>query len=579
MSTPANTLIAEPKIYFDPSYSLAPERMKQANQWLAFRVTWNPAAEHFDKTPLNSRGQVENNHQGGESFATMLEYVKRNPSTVLGFYVRPPFIAIDLDDAVKMEIKDIAPWASQIIREIGSYTELSPSGSGIHIIGLGTKPGNKSKIGSVEIYTDKRALTVTSCPIEGYEALKQVDVTSVYNKMVSRAYAFGESKHERVLNERASSGEGNRIHHAGHMLTSLLTLLSTGDYTPDAKPFRVTDKHENWVEYASQSEAIGAFLVCAARKHDCDPDKIEQEYLDSHLSDIPKWANGKWERLGQNEIQSAIDLVRGNGQAAVPATVTAKSAVKAAPVENIKATSLLIFGTPPEAELATSLGYHALAASEFRPPLDSAFNRVALLGKSTDERFSDVWFAIPDADICAVYSGMPRKFAWNLTNAPVSEASAFLEKLCNPLGTLAKMSVHTRRMKTVKVPADSEVIVKPTASTWDVTDNVLLNESHIPPFDTSVMEGNIFGEFVNIATDGTTLCPQYSYQLARLIFAAVLTGRVQYNLIADATPLRRLVLIGETGSGKGASFARAKSIITFNGTRYNRHFGHDWRTR
>ena len=63
---------------------------------------------------------------------------------------------------------------------------------------MGTKPGNKSKIGCVEIYTDKRALTVTSCPIEGYETLNQVDITNVYSRMVNRKYVFGESKYERV---------------------------------------------------------------------------------------------------------------------------------------------------------------------------------------------------------------------------------------------------------------------------------------------------------------------------------------------------------------------------------------------
>ena len=37
--------------------------------------------------------------------------------------------------------------------------------------------------------------------------------------------------------------------------------------------------------------------------------------MDSHLSDIPKWANGKWERLGKSEIQTAIDLVNKPQQA------------------------------------------------------------------------------------------------------------------------------------------------------------------------------------------------------------------------------------------------------------------------
>ena len=228
MTTSANTLVAEPKIYFDPTYSSVPDQMKQVDQWLAFRVTWNPETTHFDKTPLNSKGNVTNDHQGGESFATMLEYTKRNPNTVLGFYVRPPFIAIDLDGGVEKEATDITDWASAIIREIGSYTELSPSGTGIHIIGLGTKPGPKSKIGNAEIYTDKRALTVTSLTVNGFENLNQVDVTNVYNKMVNREYVFGESKYERVLNERASSGEGNKIHYAGPRVHELANVVKYG---------------------------------------------------------------------------------------------------------------------------------------------------------------------------------------------------------------------------------------------------------------------------------------------------------------------------------------------------------------
>ena len=59
MSTPPNILVAEPKIYFDPSYSHVPDAMKKVDQWLAFLVKWNPETEHFDKTPLNSSGRVD----------------------------------------------------------------------------------------------------------------------------------------------------------------------------------------------------------------------------------------------------------------------------------------------------------------------------------------------------------------------------------------------------------------------------------------------------------------------------------------------------------------------------------------
>ena len=460
MSTPPNILVAEPKIYFDPSYSHVPDAMKKVDQWLAFLVKWNPETEHFDKTPLNSSGRVANDHQGGESFATMLEYTKRNLNTVLGFYVRPPFVAIDMDDAVKMEVKDIAPWASGIVREVGSYAELSPSGTGIHIIGLGSKPGNKSKIGSVEIYADKRALTVTSCPIEGYENLNQVDVTSVYDKMVNREYVFGESKHERVLNERASSGAGTKIHHAGNNLTNLLTLLSTGDYTPDAKPFVVTDKYENWVEYPSQSEAIAAYLVCLARKHDCDPELMEQEYLDSHLSDIPKWANGKWERLGKSEIKTAIDLVR------KPQQVAAKPAVKAEPVENIKTTSLLIFKTAEYVARATELGFNALIAADFEPPLDPMYNRAVLFGSSQDDEFSAIDLSV--AGRGAIHIVLPR-------DKSKMGTAEYLNAVLN-MRSVRDASVHRKKTKYVEVPVDSRIDVRDNSEVAEMTDSEMISE-------------------------------------------------------------------------------------------------------
>jgi hypothetical protein len=236
-----------------------------------------------------------------------------------------------------------------------------------------------------------------------------------------------------------------------------------------------------------------------------------------------------------------------------------KTSAKAEVIEDLKATSLLIFGTTPEAELATSLGYHALVASEFKPPLDPSFNRAVIFSNGKDELSQNIYASIPG--LGAIYSRMPRKFAGDLASISADEAAAFLNSLMNLDGGIALRSVNARRTKHVEVPADSEITVRPTSG---------VSESNIPPFDTSVMESNIFGEFVHLATDGTTLCPQYSYQLARLVFAAVLTGRVQYDLVADATPLRRLVLIGETGSGKGLSFARARSIITLNGTRYDR---------
>lgn len=51
--------------------------------------------------------------------------------------------------------------AQQIIRAVNSYTERSPSGSGIRIMAEGKLPGAYRRRGSVEMYEDMRYLTLT----------------------------------------------------------------------------------------------------------------------------------------------------------------------------------------------------------------------------------------------------------------------------------------------------------------------------------------------------------------------------------------------------------------------------------
>ena len=94
----------------------------------------------------------------------------------------------------------------------------------------------------------------------------------------------------------------------------------------------------------------------------------------------------------------------------------------------------------------------------------------------------------------------------------------------------------------------------------------------IPPFDPSVMEGNIYGKFVDLVTKGTTLQPQYAYQAARLAVSMLIIGRVTFENLADTPPLRRIVFLGETGSGKGAVWKRAHRILTMGGRDENKNF-------
>ena len=82
----------------------------------------------------------------------------------------PEIIAIDLDDCVHPKTGEIEPWACEIIDRLKTYTEISPSATGLHlfargVLPMGAKGGRK---GSIECYASERYLTVTGFHLEDY---------------------------------------------------------------------------------------------------------------------------------------------------------------------------------------------------------------------------------------------------------------------------------------------------------------------------------------------------------------------------------------------------------------------------
>jgi len=73
-----------------------------------------------------------------------------------------PFVGIDLDDCRDPSSGEISPWAQKIIDSVKEgYVEISPSGTGIHIIVEGTVRGGGMRKGKVEMYSRERFFTIT----------------------------------------------------------------------------------------------------------------------------------------------------------------------------------------------------------------------------------------------------------------------------------------------------------------------------------------------------------------------------------------------------------------------------------
>jgi primase-polymerase (primpol)-like protein len=96
-----------------------------------------------------------------------------------------PFMVIDLDhclervDSVDWKLSDLA---TKIVFYLRSYTEVSPSRTGVHIWLKGEIPAAIKKA-EFEIYSEKRYITVTENPLMNWNVeLRQEQVTAIWEK-------------------------------------------------------------------------------------------------------------------------------------------------------------------------------------------------------------------------------------------------------------------------------------------------------------------------------------------------------------------------------------------------------------
>jgi putative DNA primase/helicase len=164
------TMTALPHISIQPNSSAPlqvsprgiPDELKLRHQW----VNWEAVRKsdgRLDKipyTPGTSRKASSTDLMTWGTFEEAFEGLDRFDGVGFVFCSADPYVGVDLDNCVNPETGEVALWARQIIEGLDSYTELSPSGTGVHIIAKGRIP-HSGRRGSVEMYSQDRFLTVT----------------------------------------------------------------------------------------------------------------------------------------------------------------------------------------------------------------------------------------------------------------------------------------------------------------------------------------------------------------------------------------------------------------------------------
>jgi hypothetical protein len=129
------------------------------------------------KLPINPKtgGNAKaNDPNTWGTFDEVLIYNQANPGhyPAIALSEKLGLVAIDLDRVHEIETGLTFPWASEIVKESGSYAEYSVSGQGLHIFVKGKKPGEQCKKGQFEIYDKSKFITVTGNILRGHEEIK-----------------------------------------------------------------------------------------------------------------------------------------------------------------------------------------------------------------------------------------------------------------------------------------------------------------------------------------------------------------------------------------------------------------------
>lgn len=267
------------------------DELKNLKQWVCFKKELrNDKVTKIPKNPATGYNASSNNPNTWGTYDQAIEAEKKYNYDGVGFNLVGGYFAIDLDHVIDPESKTIEPYAINILKLMNSYTEVSPSGTGLHIICKGEKPQGRSRNDKLEIYqaitnrdgtiSNGRYITVTGNvyidkPIEN----RTKEAAELFNRYFKEEKA--EPQHVGTPGTNQSDAEIiNKALRARNGAT--FAALWQGDYTA----------------YPSQSEADLALCNLLAYWTNGDAAKIDSLYRQSGLYENMKTEKGgvkKWD--------------------------------------------------------------------------------------------------------------------------------------------------------------------------------------------------------------------------------------------------------------------------------------------
>lgn len=278
-------------------YAMVPKELKTLRNWVVFRLVPTTADNDSKLTkvpyiaglPLADARKASTTDRS--TWKTFHEAVSSQLDGYdgIGFvFTDSGYAGIDLDHCRNVQTGAVDAWAQNIIDDLNSYAELSPSETGVHVITkLAGRPFPGIKRGLAEMYCNGRFFTMTGKCI-GVPRITAPKLAPLYQRIEAREFVFGERAQSH--HSKTAVKDSVAVEYSGSKLvpTSKLKILTAGEIV-STRPFVITDGMGASVEYPSQSEADQALCNLLALDG-ADVEEIDMQFRASSLM-RSKWAD------------------------------------------------------------------------------------------------------------------------------------------------------------------------------------------------------------------------------------------------------------------------------------------------
>jgi primase-polymerase (primpol)-like protein len=153
-----------------PDFDNFPCELTSRHQWVLWGYEWRLDKRHVGKwakvplQPDGARAKSDSSHTWAP-----FDYVRTAFETGAGVFngvgfvlsTTDPFVGFDFDHCLDQHFNIIDARIADYVRLLASYTEISPSGTGLRVIVRAKLPPDGRRIGPIECYDSRRFLSIT----------------------------------------------------------------------------------------------------------------------------------------------------------------------------------------------------------------------------------------------------------------------------------------------------------------------------------------------------------------------------------------------------------------------------------